>query len=357
MNRKEMNEKYQKQKELSNDRLKAKHSENNRTFPTHMIIEINSGCKNPCSGCCRPNNKFGVMDEKLLDNVLNYSLNHFFGINLLGGEPTDVLDLILEKCVFPDMQVIITTNGQNIDDLAAKAISEAGNILPILSIDGSSPYYHEVSRIPGSFNRTQKTIKHLTDYETPFGVSTVVNSHNFQDIISGNMAEYVERIGASTWTIVRYYPMGHASEKIMFRLAMSKTQLKELEEYRAEFKNKNPDISFEFAGSEARRKKKNCGGSFTIGIDGGVAYCPFPVWTIEKIDAKNCDAEITRKLTSKSLSWRRFSLQSKHYCPMYSNIEGFLRWNQEHAEPIVELTGILKKESPLYNYWLEVTAL
>ena len=108
-------------------------------FPPYLYISIINSCNLRCQGCwvdvAHQQHKIDLDAMNRMINEAKSMGNSFFG--LLGGEPfmhSELFD-ILEA--HPDAYFQVYTNGQFIDDAAAKRMRQLGNVTPLISIEGS----------------------------------------------------------------------------------------------------------------------------------------------------------------------------------------------------------------------------
>src|SRR6187401_3368080 len=108
-------------------------------FPPFLYISIINSCNLRCQGCwvdvAAKQSKIEVAAINRLITESKEMGNSFFGI--LGGEPfmhPEILE-IFER--HSDCYFQVFTNGQLIDDEIAKRLRKAGNVTPLVSVEGT----------------------------------------------------------------------------------------------------------------------------------------------------------------------------------------------------------------------------
>jgi len=157
--------------------------------PTHMAIELTSGCNLRCVYCYResgPERYEKLPTQELLATLKSLAQHGIRVIELTGGEPfvhPDFLE-ILNFCVNHFELVAILTNGCLINEGSTRKIAQCkSKIIVSISLNGSNPKIHDaLTRVEGSFKKTTKAIHLLADKDIRFGVAMCVTSENVDDI-------------------------------------------------------------------------------------------------------------------------------------------------------------------------------
>jgi MoaA/NifB/PqqE/SkfB family radical SAM enzyme len=258
------------------------------------------------------------MDRQLLSRLIDYvGTNMLTGI-FVGGEPLKCLEMIVELTRGKqDVHFVIVTNGEILDATKVKTIKDAGNIYVILSLDRIEEI-NDNSRSPGSFRRIMNSIAHLQEYRVPFGINTVATISNLFQILSGELAAFIDQAGACTWEIFRYYPVGLASDHYT-RLMLSGSEHILLKHYK---KGLTANNSYGFMYSFPENDKRRCQRAFKVNVDGTVTYCPFSAWWLTRIDSSDTDDEITGKFLSKQTQWTKMGKSAKEALSEISTYPG-----------------------------------
>jgi MoaA/NifB/PqqE/SkfB family radical SAM enzyme len=179
-------------------------------FPAFMFISVTNRCNLSCQGCwVTPTQPPQDMDLETLDALVaecGRHGSHFFGI--LGGEP------LLHKGLFdfferhPDSYFLLFTNGSFLDDDAAAALARAGNVTPLISIEG----LEEVSDVRRGgkqvYSKALAALEACRKHRLVTGVATSVCRSNQADLASGEFVRRVADMGAHYLWYYIYRPVG-----------------------------------------------------------------------------------------------------------------------------------------------------
>jgi MoaA/NifB/PqqE/SkfB family radical SAM enzyme len=315
-----------------------------------MIIDVTMECGQGCPTCYAQRSA-RTMPRELLARLIGYvEANMLTGI-FVGGEPLHCLDLIVELTGNkPDTHFVIVTNGETLDVRKVKRIREAGNLFVILSLDGIGGI-NDDSRSSGSFGRIMTGIALLQEHGVPFGINTVATSYNLGLIFSGELAAFINRAGACTWEIFRYYPVGPAGDQYN-RLMLSRSGHQQLKNYRQELAANNP---YGFLCAFAENDKRRCQRTFKVNVDGTVSYCPFSAWWLTRIDPADTDEEITAKFHARQAEWTELGRSAKGFCPLFTHPKGYIEFFEKHGHRSFDPMGVLDVHSPVHDRFTKLT--
>ncbi len=340
------------------DNLRRLRSIKNRDYKAGqndtLSVVSNQGCSLGCKSCARTNKTDEqVMDIRLLHHVMSYASRHFHSISITGGEPTDCIEMIVDTAKqHPDLRVNVTTHGENMDLNLLDYISSSPNIYPLISLNGIGDI-HDSSRHPGSFSNVIQSISKLRKRQIPFGIISVVNKTNLAQLLSNELVEFVDLIGACTLELFQYYPIG-LSEKCYEMLQLSSLDMDRSIAYRNRLFQSNP---YHFLFKAKQSNTERCARELQIFVDGAVSYCPFSVWAGGIITVADTDEVIRKKLNRDLTEWNKLTAHSHSYCPLQSNtkeyINFFSKWGSEQSEP----TGILDQNSNVHESYCRMAAM
>lgn len=161
-------------------------------FPPFLYISIINSCNLRCQGCwvdvAAPQHKIEIEDLDRLVNESKAMGNSFFGI--LGGEPfmhPQMLDLFDRH---PDCYFQVFTNGHFITAEVAKRLHVAGNVTPLISVEGNEIVSDERRGRPKVFSRTMEGLQQCLDHRVMTGVCTSLCQTNY-DLLT---EEWVDRL-------------------------------------------------------------------------------------------------------------------------------------------------------------------
>lgn len=179
-------------------------------FPAFLFISITDACNLSCQGCwVSQGSPPRQLDMTTLDHIISEGRRHgisTFGI--LGGEPLlhQGLGELLES--HPTSYFVVFTNGTLITDEVARRFRHAGNVSPLISIEGTA----EVSdqRRGGSkvLERTLEGLAACTAHGLFTGVATSVCRSNLNELATREFVDEVARRKAHYLWYHIYRPVG-----------------------------------------------------------------------------------------------------------------------------------------------------
>ncbi|MBL9093185.1 MAG: radical SAM protein [Planctomycetaceae bacterium] len=162
-------------------------------YPPFLYISIVNSCNLRCQGCwVDVAAKQHTIDLSAIDRLISESKemgNSFFGI--LGGEPfmhPEVLE-IFER--HPDCYFQVFTNGQLIDDEVAARMRRAGNVTPLVSVEGSEIISDVRRGRPEVYSRTMDGLQACLRNKLLTGVCTSLCASNIDDLLT---EQWVDRL-------------------------------------------------------------------------------------------------------------------------------------------------------------------
>ncbi|NQT93958.1 MAG: radical SAM protein [Lentisphaerae bacterium] len=303
-----------------------------------LTVVVCQGCGIGCRSCSRSPVEPATMDGALLNRLIDYAVGNFHSISLTGGEPTDCMDLYFDIAGrHADLRVNVTTNGEGFSDETIAGIAEYPNVYPIISINGSDAAVHDASRHPGSFDEVVRGIERLRERRVPFGALTMINRTNLEQVLTGELAGFVDMIGACTLETFQYHPLGESEE---YRVALRLSD--EAAAWAVEYRNRLfADNPYAFLFKSAQPAAKRCARELQVFLNGEVSYCPFSVWGFEKIEVPDSDMDIQRKLEMYRGEWEEMAGASPGYCPLQDHTAAFIEFFSSHGTQFFRPTGIL----------------
>ena len=179
-------------------------------FPPFLYVSIINSCNLRCQGCwVDVASKQQTIDLPAMNRLIREARqmgNVFFGI--VGGEPFMHPELfeILEQnreCFFQ-----VFTNGQFITDEKARRLRQAGNVTPLISVEGTEIVSDERRGRSDVLTRTMQGIRNCLNNNVMTGVCTSVCRTNIDDLVNEQWIDRLIEMGVFyTWFHV-YRPMG-----------------------------------------------------------------------------------------------------------------------------------------------------
>jgi len=177
--------------------------------PNHLVISPTMKCNLRCIGCYAW--KYSKKDDlpydvcnRVIDEANDIGL-YFFVIT--GGEPTIWPHLFdfLER--HNDSFFQIYTNGTLIDDKFAKRLSELGNAVPCISVEGFEKET-DARRGKGVWKKVMRAMDVLRDNGVLFGFSVTATRSNNELVVSDEFIDLFVEKGAFIGWYFNYVPIG-----------------------------------------------------------------------------------------------------------------------------------------------------
>ena len=125
-----------------------------------------------------------------------------------GGEPLIRKNDIVKLCnEHPDCVFLAFTNATLIDDDFCEAIKEAGNFVPVASIEGTEES-NDDRRGEGSYQTTIEAMKLLKKHGIFFGMSVCYTSKNVDFVTSDEFIDKMIDLGVKIGMYFNYMPVG-----------------------------------------------------------------------------------------------------------------------------------------------------
>lgn len=177
--------------------------------PNHLVISPTMRCNLKCYGCYAW--QYSKKDDlpydvcnRIIDEANDIGL-YFFVIT--GGEPfywENLFDF-LER--HNDSFFQIYTNGQLIDECAAKKLAELGNAVPCISVEGFEKET-EARRGKGSWTKIMKAMDLLKENGVLFGFSVTATRDNNELVVSDEFIDLFVDKGCFVGWYFNYVPIG-----------------------------------------------------------------------------------------------------------------------------------------------------
>jgi MoaA/NifB/PqqE/SkfB family radical SAM enzyme len=243
-------------------------------FPPFFFLALTNACNLRCHGCWIEGHgrmsQLSVADVDALIAAGKRQRAHFY--TLLGGEPMIYPGLweIIERhrdCYF---QVI--TNGMFFSEENVARLRAAGNVTPLVSIDGLEAH-NDDRRGPGVFQAAMDGLARLKKNKMLFGVATTVTGRNLDGVMTDEyVREMIGRGAMYLWYYV-YRPVGADPSP---HYCVGREQMIELRRRLLRLRRKHPiiiiDTYWNAAGEAVCPAALGLG--FHIGPQGSIEPCP-----------------------------------------------------------------------------------
>ncbi len=177
--------------------------------PFFLVLSPTMRCNLNCYGCYADKYDKG---EELNTSEIHRLLEEAKGmgiyfITISGGEPfvrQDLLDIFADH---RDMYFQVFTNGTLINEQMAGALSELGNVLPAISVEGWEKET-DARRGSGTFRKILATMGRLKEAGVLFGFSATATRQNNELIISDEFVNFFAEQGCFIGWYFNYIPIG-----------------------------------------------------------------------------------------------------------------------------------------------------
>jgi len=243
-------------------------------YPPFMFIALTNTCNLRCHGCwVEKEGQGNFMTAEDLDRIIvggKKQNAHYY--TLLGGEPflhKGIWDVITRHgdCYF---QVI--TNGMLFTEENVAKLKCAGNVTPLISIDGFRDQ-NDLRRGKGVFDAASAGLDRLKKAGLLFGIATTVTGTNMDECLSDEYIRYFIDKGALYLWYYVYRPMGETPHP---EYCVSKAQLIELRRRLLIQRRRQPIFLIDtyWTASGEAFCPAAVGLGYHIGPRGGIEICP-----------------------------------------------------------------------------------
>jgi MoaA/NifB/PqqE/SkfB family radical SAM enzyme len=175
--------------------------------PPVLIISVTMRCNLECRGCYSRNYPIdNEMSPQELDRLLTDAEQLGVGfVVLTGGEPFMVDGLLELLSRHPRITFLLYTNGTRIDQANSRVIYRMGNVVPLLSIEGTERQTDE-RRGAGTYAVVVQAMRFLKEAGAFFGFSSMVTSENLDVLGSDGFIDDMIDRGCKMGYYVNYVP-------------------------------------------------------------------------------------------------------------------------------------------------------
>ena len=233
-------------------------------------------CNYNCQGCY---SRGRPQDNELSTDELNklFSEAEELGVHsivMTGGEPllrNDVLDLIARH---HRLLFFLITNGSLITPDIGRRIARAGNVIPLVSIEGFASDTDE-RRISGAYETAMRAFSYLAKARAVFGFVATNTAANAYQLATDPFIDQMVAIGCAVGFFTEYVPCGLSPRPdwVLNEAARAAFHNRVLE-----FRRRKPIVLSQFPDDEYGRENRCSGAgrvSLHINSQGDVEPCPF----------------------------------------------------------------------------------
>jgi len=179
-------------------------------FPPFVFVSVTQRCNLACNGCWATGVEQPVdMTPERLHAIVEGSAAkgcRFFGI--LGGEPLLLPWLPDFFAAHPSLYFQLFTNGQFLDDAVAARLRAAGNVSPLISVEGVDASYAARRGSEKGYGRALDALACCRRHGLVTGVATSVSASTFGDVVSPAFLDGMVARGAHYVWYYIYRPSG-----------------------------------------------------------------------------------------------------------------------------------------------------
>lgn len=199
-------------------------------FPPFVFISVTQRCNLVCKGCWATGVKHPVdMSQELLHKIVAESTAQgcrFFGI--LGGEPLLLPWLTGFFAAHRGSYFQLFTNGQLLDDALAGRLRAAGNVSPLISIEGGAAAYAARRGDGRAYGTALEALASCKRSGLITGVATSVSASTFVDVVTPAFIDDMVARGAH---YVWYYIYRPSGPEPCFSEALDDSQVRALRRF------------------------------------------------------------------------------------------------------------------------------
>ena len=266
-------------------------------FPAFNMISVTETCNLACSGCWVTRGGRKSLTIEQLDGIICESKRHgskFFGI--LGGEPLMYRGLlgIFEK--HDDCYFQLFTNGTLLTDDVAQRLHKAGNVTPLISIEGLEQESDRRRQANDVYLRTLQGVRACLRAGLIFGIAASICQSNFDELVTRQHIERVAQEGAAYLWYYIYRPVGADAHP---EVALTKEQIVRLRQFLVDERLDAPVVLIDvYWDAQGRALCPGATGmSHHISPSGALEFCPVIQMAT---DFLNADASNLTELYSQS---------------------------------------------------------
>lgn len=283
-------------------------------FPPFLFLALTNACNLRCHGCwIESHGAPDALSKEDVEAVITAGKrqkDYFY--TLLGGEPMMVRHLweIIQN--HPECYFQIITNGLFLTDDHVRRIRDAGNVTPLVSIDGLERE-NDARRGDGVFARTVEGLAKLKREKILFGVATTITGSNVDEVLTDRFVQHFIDCGAMYLWYYIYRPVG-ADPSPQFCVAPE--QMIQLRRRLVALRRRHPilliDTYWNAQGQAVCPAALGMG--FHLGPKGSIEPCPPLSFACENIRQNNGDLFATINGSRFLRDFQRFVTQRTRGC-------------------------------------------
>ncbi len=342
----------------SYDKRRKAMEENGCNIPWAVLIDVTTACNLKCTGCWAADygNSLNMTYEDISKVVREGKEMGTYVYLYTGGEPlvrkADLLKICEEN---PDCLFFTFTNGTLCDDKFADDLKRVGNMILIVSIEGSEETT-DARRGAGTYKKVIDAMARLKQRGVPFGNSLCYTNKNAEVISSDEYADFLIECGAIFAWLFTFVPVGcSATPELMATAEQRKYIYDQVRKWR--FKEVKPIFMIDFFNDGEYVGGCVGGGKqyFHISANGDCEPCVFAHYSNANI--KNPDTHLIDVLKSPIfMAYKKrqpFSDNMLRPCPVMDNPGAIKKIVEESGAKSTDIQSPEKVED-LFNKTVDV---
>ncbi len=290
--------------------------------PIAIAFSPTMRCNLSCEGCyARDYPRDGELSLEAIDDMLSSAER--MGVFLLvvtGGEP------LMRDGILPIFQrhkrllFLLVTNGKLLDDRAARMIAQAGNIITVVSVEGSKEQT-DSRRGNGVYDQVGRAMGHLQNEGVVFGFSATVTRRNFETLGSDEFVDEMVDRGCALGFYTEYIPIGSAAN---WDMVLEDEERKLFRQRILEIRRSKPMMPVHLPEDEYMPDGKCAavmGGCVHINSQGYVEPCPFAHFASDNIRDKTLEEALRSPFLARIRSSDAVIRRGRLGCALFENRE------------------------------------
>jgi len=294
----------------------------NLLVPIAIAFSPTMSCNLSCDGCyARDYPRDDELSLETIDDMLGSAerMGVFLFI-ITGGEPL-MRDGILETFQrHKRLLFLLITNGMLMDGKTAEMIARAGNIVTVVSLEGSKEQT-DVRRGRGVYDRVERAMRHLQSADAAFGFSAMVTRDNFETLGSDDFIHEMVDRGCALGFYTEYIPIGSAAR---WELVLEDEERERFRERILEIRRSKPIMVVHLPDDEYGPDGKCMGvmgGCIHINAQGYAEPCPFTHLASDNIREKKLDEVFRSQFLAQIRSSDAVCRHGRLGCALFENRE------------------------------------
>ena len=329
---------------MNMNRFEKRQKEGKPFFPAFVMISVTETCNLACSGCWVSKGGKQSLSMQQLEGIIESGKkkgSYFFGI--LGGEPLMYKGLleVLER--HPECYFQLFTNGTLLTEELAMRLKMAGNITPLISIEGLEEESDARRGKNDVFDRTLAGVRACHKAKLIFGASASICKSNYNDLVNRSYIELLAKEGVHYLWYYIYRPVGSDPHP---ENALDKEQIREFRRFIVEQRKDAPLFLIETYWDDKGNAicPAATGMSHHISPSGAVEFCP-PLQMAK--DFINEDASNLGELFENSTflaDLRKMTAETSRGCILLENPQKLAEFLEKHQATDTTSRGTVLKE-------------